>query len=130
MSDETTFKGPLKDCPSSPNCVCTQATSVTAQMPAMKFEGSAAEAIQRVRKYLEKQPRCSIKSTKPNYLHAVFVTALMRFRDDVEFYADSETSTLHFRSASRLGYSDLGANRKRMLKITKDLSANGFQAIS
>jgi len=38
--------------------------------------------------------------------------------DDVEFHLDEATQTAHFRSASRIGYSDLGVNRKRMEEFT------------
>ena len=38
----------------------------------------------------------------------------MMFGDDVEFFFDEADSVIHFRSASRLGYSDLGVNRRRM----------------
>jgi uncharacterized protein (DUF1499 family) len=43
----------------------------------------------------------------------VFTTRLFRFKDDVEFYIDADEGQVHFRSASRVGYSDMGANRKR-----------------
>lgn len=49
-----------------------------------------------------------------HYLHATATTRWLRFVDDVEFYYDKEGGLLHFRSASRIGYSDLGANRRRM----------------
>ena len=39
--------------------------------------------------------------------------------DDIEFYIDEENKIIHFKSASRVGYSDLGANRKRMDEIIK-----------
>jgi len=37
--------------------------------------------------------------------------------DDVEFLLDDGTKTIHIRSASRVGYSDLGVNRKRVEAI-------------
>jgi uncharacterized protein (DUF1499 family) len=43
----------------------------------------------------------------------------LRFIDDVEFVFDDETKTVHFRSASRTGYSDFGVNRRRMDDIRK-----------
>jgi uncharacterized protein (DUF1499 family) len=42
---------------------------------------------------------------------------IFRFVDDVEFYIDERANLIHFRSASRLGYSDMGVNRKRMETI-------------
>jgi uncharacterized protein (DUF1499 family) len=37
--------------------------------------------------------------------------------DDVEFVFDDESKTIHFRSASRIGYGDYGVNRDRMEAI-------------
>jgi uncharacterized protein (DUF1499 family) len=37
--------------------------------------------------------------------------------DDVEFLFDDDTTIVHFRSASRSGYSDMGVNRQRMTAI-------------
>ncbi len=50
-------------------------------------------------------------------MHYEFTSFLLRFVDDVEFLFDDETKTIHFRSASRTGYGDLGANRRRMEEI-------------
>jgi uncharacterized protein (DUF1499 family) len=44
---------------------------------------------------------------------------LFRFVDDVEFLADDAAKVIHVRSASRLGRSDLGVNRKRIELIRK-----------
>jgi uncharacterized protein (DUF1499 family) len=52
-----------------------------------------------------------------SYLHYEFTSLLLRFVDDVEFLFDDESKTIHFRSASRTGYGDLGVNRKRMEEI-------------
>jgi uncharacterized protein (DUF1499 family) len=38
----------------------------------------------------------------------------MGFVDDVEFLAEPAAGLVHVRSASRLGHSDLGVNRKRI----------------
>ncbi len=54
---------------------------------------------------------------REDYLHVEFTSLIFRFKDDTEFYLSIEDAKIHFRSASRLGYSDLGANRKRMETI-------------
>ncbi len=41
----------------------------------------------------------------------------MGFVDDVEFLLDDSKKVIHVRSASRLGKSDLGINRKRIETI-------------
>lgn len=57
-----------------------------------------------------------IRSTGP-YIHAEFTSALFRFVDDVEFLVDDRASVIHVRSASRIGHSDLGVNRRRIETI-------------
>ena len=52
----------------------------------------------------------------------VFISRLMRFRDDVEFLLDREARVFHVRSASRVGYSDLGANAARVERLRALLS--------
>lgn len=51
------------------------------------------------------------------YWHIEFRSRLFRFVDDVEFLFDLEQKLIHVRSASRVGYSDLGVNRKRVERI-------------
>jgi len=48
-----------------------------------------------------------------DYIYVVFSTRLMKYKDDVEFYIDTENTLVHFRSSSRAGSSDMGLNRKR-----------------
>ena len=55
------------------------------------------------------------------YLHYECTSLVLRFVDDVEFLFDDETKTIHFRSASRIGYGDLGVNRRRMEEIRSRL---------
>jgi uncharacterized protein (DUF1499 family) len=116
------YQGPLGDCPASPNCVCTQASRNEQRMPAIAFTGTAAAVIEIIAEDIARWPRTRIVSHKSNYLHLTVATKWLRFVDDVEFLADEETHLLHFRSASRLGYSDLGVNRRRMKKLSNHLS--------
>jgi uncharacterized protein (DUF1499 family) len=48
-----------------------------------------------------------------------FASALFGFVDDLEIRIDAEVGSIHLRSASRVGKSDLGANRKRVEIIQK-----------
>jgi uncharacterized protein (DUF1499 family) len=58
------------------------------------------------------------------YLYAQSTTPLMRFTDDLEFWLDAEKGVIHVRSASRLGESDLGANRQRVETIRAQFLKN------
>ena len=109
--------GRLTPCPASPNCVSSQATDADHRMEPIRFAGTSDEALQRVKKLVEQMPRTKIVTLEDDYLHAEFRSAVFRFVDDVEFVVDPEARRVHFRSASRVGYSDMGANRRRMEKI-------------
>ena len=74
---------------------------------------------------VEGTPNTRIIETKPDYLYAEYATALMGFVDDVEFYFPPGGNIIHVRSASRLGYSDLGVNRKRIEAIRARLLQAG-----
>lgn len=109
--------GRLRPCPSSPNCVCSQDEDAGHHIEPLQFSGSPREAWDRLHALLAKLPRTRVVSRDDHYLHVEFTTLLMRFVDDVEFLLDETTSVIHVRSASRIGHSDLGANRKRIETI-------------
>lgn len=117
--------GRLTPCPDSPNCVSTQAPSSDEahQMASIPYEGSQDAAKEKLLAVIAAQPRTEIVENRPDYLYVVFRTPVLRFADDVEFYFDAATQQIHFRSASRLGYSDMGLNRRRMEKIQTALEA-------
>ena len=114
--------GRLAVCPASPNCVSTQADDAEHRMQPVSFAGSADEAMQRIKAVVATMPRTKIVTAGDNYLHVEFRSALFRFVDDVEFLIDPDEQLVHFRSASRVGYSDIGANRRRMEQIRKAVS--------
>lgn len=106
--------GPLQPCPSTPNCVSTEATAARHAMPALPFTGSAQAAHARARAALLAEPRTLIVTERPGYLHAEARSRAFRFVDDVEVMVDSAARVVRFRSASRLGRKDFGVNRARM----------------
>jgi uncharacterized protein (DUF1499 family) len=109
--------GRLAPCPSSPNCVSTQATDEQHQIAPIPFDGATADAIRRLKAAIATVPRMTVITEKETYLYAEATSLLFRFVDDVEFYVDSNARVIHFRSASRAGRGDLGVNRARMEKI-------------
>ena len=60
-----------------------------------------------------------VRAEEEEYLSATFRSPLFRFFDDVECRIDEVNHTIHLRSASRIGHSDFGANRKRAALISK-----------
>ena len=109
--------GKFHPCPSSPNCVSTQSTDEKHKMEPLKFEGSLEEVKSKIINIIKSLKRSKIITDSENYLHIEFRTAVWRFVDDVEFYFDDTEKIIHFRSAARLGYSDMGVNKKRMENI-------------
>jgi len=111
--------GKLADCPSTPNCVSTMAADPKRRMEPLKYEGPLPAAREKVAAVVRAMKRARIVSSGDDYIRAEFTSALFRFVDDVEFYFDDGKKLVHFRSASRVGRSDLGVNRKRMEKISR-----------
>ena len=111
--------GKLADCPNSPNCVSSQSptSDETHFIQPLKYSSTTEKALTDLKNVIESEDRTKMIEESSNYLYAEFKTALMGFVDDVEFYLDSSTNTIHVRSASRLGQSDLGVNRKRIETI-------------
>ena len=60
----------------------------------------------------------------PDYLYAQYTTPLMKYVDDVEFWFDPAAGVIQVRSASRIGKSDLGLNRKRIEVVRAALTAS------
>lgn len=114
--------GQLAACPDSPNCVSTQTDQTDKKMPPIVFADSSEEATTRLKAIIaEKFPRAKLICENQNYLHYEFVSLIFRFVDDVEFLVNDDTKQIDFRSASRVGHSDLGANRKRMETISTEM---------
>jgi uncharacterized protein (DUF1499 family) len=111
--------GLLATCPNSPNCVSTQATDSQHKIEAIAFEGNPDVAMRQLKAVIATIPRMKIVTETENYIHAEATSLIFRFRDDVEFFIDRQAKVIHFRSASRVGHSDLGANRARMEEIRK-----------
>lgn len=111
--------GQLAAVPESPNAVSSYSTDQEHGMEPLLFEGTTAQAIALVANVVEAMPRATIVERKTDYLRAEYQSGVFRFIDDVEFLAEENTNRLHFRSASRLGHSDLGANRARMEEFTR-----------
>lgn len=109
----------LDPCPTSPNCVSTQAQAQDAghAIPPFRYRKSRVEAKEALKEIIRSLPRTKLVEEDESYLHYEFTSLLLRFVDDVEFLFDDETKTLHFRSASRTGYGDLGVNRTRMEQV-------------
>ncbi|NOQ70745.1 MAG: DUF1499 domain-containing protein [Crocinitomix sp.] len=110
---------PLKPCPKSPNCVSTLESKGRKKMSVLPFIGDLEKSKTKLKEIVLTIKGATLVVEESNYLHFEFSTSMGKFIDDVEFYFDESTQHIHFRSASRIGYGDFGANKRRMKKITK-----------
>ena len=109
----------LPPCPKSPNCVSTEARDEAHAIAPMHYTGSREAAMQHLLSVLRAMPRTTIVASDEHSVRAEFRTRVFKFVDDAQFVFDDATKTIHFRSASRVGSSDFGVNRKRMEAIRK-----------
>lgn len=111
-------EGRLAPCPESPNCVSSQETRMYFRVKPIAFVGTLAQTMNRFRQVLEQEmDRIIVLVFDENYIYAEARTAALHFTDDVEIYCVEEEKLCHFRSASRLGYSDLGVNLSRYKEV-------------
>ncbi len=109
----------LPDCPSSPNCVCSQASRDAQFIRPFDLRVNAESSLRTLRDVLERIPGAKIVTREERYLHVEFRTPTFGFVDDVEFLIDESAHAIQVRSASRIGYSDRGANRRRIESLRK-----------
>lgn len=108
-------------CPDTNNCVSTEAERAGQRMSAIPFADSPERAQARAKAALQAEPRTVIADEQALYLRAECRSRIFRFADDVEIVIDSAARVFRFRSASRVGGSDMGVNRKRMARISERL---------
>lgn len=111
--------GRLAPCPDSPNCVSSQAETGYHGMDPVPLTIPPEEAEEILVSILAEMEEMDIVYAETGYIYAEASSRRFGFVDDVEFAIDEEEGLLHFRSASRLGYGDMGANRARMEKIVQ-----------
>lgn len=109
--------GKLADCPNTPNCVSSQSENPQSKIAPLTYNSSREEAKAKLKQIIEGMVRSTLITESEDYIYAEFKSKLMGFVDDVEFYLNDANKVIHVRSASRLGKSDLGVNRKRVETI-------------
>lgn len=112
-------EGGLVPCPDRPNCVTSQGGDARHAVAPIRYQGSRSDAVARLRGIVSSQPGATVVETTANYLHAEFRSRVFRFVDDVEFWFPEDRPVIHVRSAARLGYADLGVNRRRVERLRR-----------
>ena len=108
--------GQFARCPEKPNCVSTKNSSVANSIEPIYYKGAHNKAKEGLLLAIKTFESAKIKKELDQFIHVEFTSNIFKFIDDVEFYL-SEPGVIHFRSASRIGHSDLGVNRRRMQRI-------------
>lgn len=119
--------GQFSPCPDSPNCVSTQSHQPEKSFPPLSYSSLFSTSLE-LKNHLSEVIRemgGQIVDENETYLRAEFTSSLFRFVDDLEVLIDTQNQILHLKSASRVGYSDLGVNRKRLEQLTDRLQAKG-----
>jgi uncharacterized protein (DUF1499 family) len=119
------LQGRLGPCPDKPNCVSSEQPQDNAHYvePLDLTDMDVAASMQSLREIIIAQGGI-VKTASSTYIAATFSSSLFGFVDDVEIRADATAGVIHLRSASRVGTSDLGANRKRVNLIKQRFRGN------
>lgn len=117
--------GLLVACPSSPNCVSSQVADERHSIAPLTFSGDPDAAFARLATLLKNRADTKFIAEADSYLRVEF--RMRFFVDDGEFLLDRERKIIHLRSASRIGYSDLGKNRNRVEEIRNAYKKGGEQ---
>lgn len=114
----------LAPCPTSPNCVSSRAADTRHRIEALSFTVSSVEARNAIESAVDALGG-RIVAGDDEYGRAEFTSRAFGFVDDVEWVIDALEQRIDLRSASRVGYSDLGANRRRMHELIRRLTHEG-----
>ena len=118
----------LAPCPARPNCVSSDATDSAHRIAPLAFVGdgpggNGPATWAALIAHLEADSAYTIITRDEHHLQVEARTRLLRFVDDLSFHMRPAEGVIAVRSASRLGYSDLGANRRRVETIRTALQA-------
>ena len=117
-------EGRLSKCPNKPNCVCSEHKDDTSHYidPIIIPQNITFDTFSLLKNVIQDMGG-NVQVESDNYLAATFTSAIFKFVDDLEIRIDSTQKAIHIRSASRVGYSDMGVNKKRT-KLLKKLFNN------
>ncbi len=123
--------GKLKQPSETANSVSSQALQWAghaqreqAHIAPLAVRGDASTTMARLQALLQAEPGVTIVDSRSDYLYVRFETRFMKFVDDVEFWFDAGSGVIQVRSASRLGRSDFGVNRRRIEDLREKLATS------
>ena len=113
--------GRLAPCPGRPNCVSSEDGAGPSRVEPLPFTGEPQAAWVCLKRAVQGIGG-AIEREDNGYIWAIFKSKLFRFVDDMEFRMDAANRLIHVRSAARVGYSDLGVNRRRVETLRRRFS--------
>jgi uncharacterized protein (DUF1499 family) len=116
--------GNLLACPDRPNCVSTAEGPAARYVTPFEYSGKREEAIATILQIVREMRNTNIREKGDGYLWVECSSKILGFVDDLEIYFPVEKKLVYIRSASRLGYSDFGVNRRRVEKIRAHFNNN------
>lgn len=114
--------GVFADCPARPSCVSSVAEDEVHRIEPLRYEGDLLQAHERLVEAIRAMPGGRIEEERAEYLHVLFTTPKMRFRDDLELLIEPD-GQIQVRSISRFGYRDFGVNRARVEELRQRFEA-------
>jgi uncharacterized protein (DUF1499 family) len=114
-------QGQLTECSKSPNCVSSLTVQASKLIAPISNNATPELTWLMLHEVVGGMPQALLITEDDNYRHYQFTTPLMGFIDDVELLFDREEQLIQVKSASRVGESDIGANRKRVELLRKRL---------
>lgn len=123
--------GKLSKCPNKPNCVCSEYKGDLNQYinPIMIDQKISVDSMP-ILKQVILDMGGTIQTQGEHYIASTFSSSIFGFVDDLEVRVDLPQNTIHIRSASRVGHSDLGVNKKRAELLKQLYNAKAVEAIN
>jgi uncharacterized protein (DUF1499 family) len=109
----------LTRCPDKPNCVCSEYKDDVKHYVEPIFIPDNMSNAEEILKIIITDMGGKIVSEKDKYIAVVFTSSIFKFADDLELRFDTDNGVIHIRSAARVGYSDMGVNKKRVETLKK-----------
>lgn len=126
MTQQPTTPRSLAPCPSRPNCVSSLAADAGHRVEPFALRVPMERAWPQLRDAVASLPRTRIVESGDGYLRAEATSRLFRFVDDLEVLRVPGSARIDVRSASRVGYSDVGVNRARVESLRAALRDAGL----
>ncbi|TVS18163.1 MAG: DUF1499 domain-containing protein [Gammaproteobacteria bacterium] len=112
----------FEPCGTAPRCVVSLDDAGSRRIEPLMYTTSPLLARLHLMQLLVDRDDVEVVTAVDDYIHAVFVTPRLRYRDDVEFLIRND-GRVDVRSSSRIGWYDWGTNRNRIESLRTQLAA-------